>query len=498
MGKAVVDGGHYYVNKDITGDGIFLTVNGKKVCVHLNGKNLSYGARIFATSASTANPGNLNLMGSGTVSSSNAHADYGTGTVHAASAGIINLYGGTYKSTGANTKAVVHTTGGTVNIYSGATIDSNTGTNVLLEKGTVNLYGGTVKNGTGFLSGSNRLGGNVYLKSTGSVLNMVDGTISGGTATYGGNIRGEADTTITMDGGMIGGTPEEGVTLGNATGGGGNVNSNGTFTMNGGTLSGGKTAGSGGNILSKGTVTIGKAAIVCSGTAKEGGNIMMSADSGKTSTLHMAGTVYGGTTAGSAAHGGNISGGTGSVINITGGKIYGGVAAGQGGNVRTYNGTINITGGEIYGGTSQAATNHNVWVAGDNGVLVFTGGIVKGLDGTNASGTAINIGTNSKLYLGGTASAVREDGVHKGNIQVYNGKLFVLNDWTGAASVRFTSGYTAGTTLADTVAQCGALAEGVFTAGGSYSGTLMNEQTDVVKILGVEGALVLDQLPAAE
>lgn len=498
MGKSVEDGGHYYVAKDITGDGIFLTVSGKKVCVHLNGKTLSYGARIFATSASTANPGTLNLMGSGTVSSSNSHGDYGTGTIHASSAGIINLYGGTYKSTGANTKATIHTTGGTVNLYAGATVDSNTGTNVLLEKGTVNLYGGTIKNGTGYLSGSNRLGGNVYLKSTGSVLNIVDGTITGGTATYGGNIRGEAGTTITMDGGVIGGTPEEGVTRGNATGGGGNVNSNGTFTMNGGTLSGGTTAGNGGNILSKGTVTIGKAATVCSGTAKEGGNIMMNADSGKTSTLHMAGTVYGGTTAGSAAHGGNISGGTGSVINITGGKIYGGVAAGQGGNVRTYNGTINITGGEIYGGTSQAASNHNVWVAGNNGVLVFTGGTVKGLDGTNASGTAINIGTNSKLYLGGTASAIREDGVHKGNIQVYNGKLFVLNDWTGTASVRFASGYTAGTTLADTVAQCGALEGGVFTAGGSYSGTLMNEQTDVVKILGAEGALVLDQLPAAE
>ena len=74
----------------------------------------------------------------------------------------------------------------------------------------------------------------------------------------------------------------------------------------------------------------------------------------------------------------------------------------------------------------------------------------------------------------------------------------MLNDWTGTASVRFTSGYTAGTTLVDTVAQCGALVDGVFTAGGSYTGTLMNEATDVVKILGVDGALALDQLPAAE
>jgi len=489
MGKGVVDGGHYYVNKDITGDGIFLTVNGKTVCVHLNGKTLTYGARIFATSASTATPGTLNLMGSGTVSSSNAHADYGTGTIHAASAGIINLYGGIYKSTGANTKAVVHTTGGTVSIYSGATVDSNTGTNVLLEKGTVNLYGGTVKNGTGFLSGSNRLGGNVFLKSTDSVFNMIDGTVSGGTATYGGNIRGEAGTTITMDGGAISG--------GTGTGGGGNVNTNGTFTMTGGTVSGGVSGGMGGNIWSKsGTVTIGKDATVSGGSGKEGGNIAVT----EGATLNTSGMIFNGTvvSGGSAPHGGNISGGSNTTINITGGKIYGGVAAGQAGNIRTYNGTINMTAGEIYGGTATTASNHNMWVAGSSGVLNFTGGTIKGVDGTNSSGTAINIGTGSTLNLGGTASAVRDDGISKGLVYVYNGKLNVLNDWTGSASVKFASAYTAGTTIPETVAQCGAMAESVFTAGGSYTGTLVNEVGDAVKILGVEGALVLDNLPAAE
>ena len=186
------------------------------------------------------------------------------------------------------------------------------------------------------------------------------------------------------------------------------------------------------------------------------------------------------------------------MINITGGKIYGGVAAGQGGNVRTYNGQLNITGGEIYGGTSQSATNHNVWVAGNQGVLTFTGGLVKGKDGATSSGTGIQIGTNSTMYLGGTAKALRDDGVALGNIQIYNGKLFVLSDWTGEASVRFVTAYAAGATVDAAQAQCGALAEGVFTAGGSYIGTLMNEATDVVKILGVDGALVLDQLPAAE
>ena len=491
MGKAVVDGGHYYVNKDISGDGIFLTVSGKVVCVHLNGKTLSYGARIFATSANSATPGTLNLMGNGTVSSANSHADYGTGTIHAGAAGIINLYGGTYKSTGANTKATVHTTGGTVNIYSGATIDSNTGTNVLMEKGTVNLYGGTIKNGTGFLSGSNLLGGNVYLMSSGSVFNLVDGTITGGTATYGGNVRCEAGTTFTMEKGSI--------TGGIANGGAGNLNCNGIFTMNGGVISGGQTTGSGGNIWTKGgTITIGKNATVFGGSAKEGGNIMVNTDGTKIGTLNTCGTIYGGTTSGSAAHGGNIAGGTGTVINITGGKIYNGTAAGQAGNVRTYNGTLTISGGEIYGGTSQASTNHNVWVAGDSGVLRLTGGMIKGKDGSDASGTAITVGTNSTMYLGGNAVVKRDDGINKSLIHNYNGKLYVLNDFTGSASVKFATSYTAGTTLADTVAQCGSLVEGVFTAGGSYTGTLMNEMGDVVKILGVDGALVLDQLPTAE
>ncbi len=492
MGKVVADGGHYYVNKDISGDGIFLTVSGKNVCVHLNGKTLSYGARIFATSASAATPGVLNLMGNGTVSSSNSHADYGTGTIHAAGSGIINLYGGTYKSTGANTKATVHTTGGTVNIYSGATIDSNTGTNVLMEKGTVNLYGGTVKNGTGYQSGSNRLGGNVYLKSSGSVFNIVAGTITGGTATYGGNIRGEAGTTITMDGGLIGGTPEEGKVIGNATGGGGNVNINGTFTMNAGTVSGGVTTGQGGNIWSKaGTVTIGKDATVTQGTAKEGGNICITSDGTKVGTLNISGTVTDGRTQGTEAHGGNISGGSNTVINITDGVISGGNAAGQGGNIRTYNGTINMTGGMIFGGTAAGASNHNVWIAGSTGVMNFTGGTVKGVDGTNAAGTAIYVGTDSTLYLGGTANAVRDDGISKGNIHTYNGKFYVLNDWTGTASIKFVASYASGATVAAASGQCGALAGTTFTPGGSYTGTLMNENGDAVKILGVEGALVL-------
>ena len=131
-------------------------------------------------------------------------------------------------------------------------------------------------------------------------------------------------------------------------------------------------------------------------------------------------------------------------------------------------------------------------------MLNFTGGTVKGVDGTNSSGTAINIGTGSTLNLGGTASAVRDDGISKGLVYVYNGKLNVLNDWTGSASVKFASAYTAGTTIPETVAQCGAMAESVFTAGGSYTGILTNENGDAVKILGVDGALVLDQLPAAE
>ena len=44
----------------------------------------------------------------------------------------------------------------------------------------------------------------------------------------------------------------------------------------------------------------------------------------------------------------------------------------------------------------------------------------------------------------------------------------------------------------------GIVGEGVFATGGSYTGILMNENGDAVKILGAEGALVLDNLPAAE
>jgi hypothetical protein len=44
------------------------------------------------------------------------------------------------------------------------------------------------------------------------------------------------------------------ITGGVASGGAGNVNCNGTFTMNGGVISGGQTTGSGGNIWTKGGI----------------------------------------------------------------------------------------------------------------------------------------------------------------------------------------------------------------------------------------------------
>jgi endogenous inhibitor of DNA gyrase (YacG/DUF329 family) len=210
--------------------------------------------------------------------------------------------------------------------------------------------------------------------------------------------------------------------------------------------------------------------------------------------------VYGGTYTKNTDNGNspvvNI-GAAGNTLNIFDSVVIDSRGA-KGNTVQATWGTLNIFGGEIYGGTSVASSNHNVWAAGDQGVLCFTGGLIKGLDGSNASGTAITVGTGSTMYLGGNAVAKRDDGINKSLIYNYNGKLYVLNDFTGSASVKFASSYTAGTTLADTMAQCGSLVEGVFTAGGSYTGTLMNEQTDVVKILGAEGALVLDQLPAAE
>ena len=134
LGANVTDGGHYYLANDFDSTAQFLTMTGNKtVCFHLNGKNLTYPSRMFVTGST------LNMMGDGTVTSTATTAENLGGLVAAYGDGVINLYGGTYRTTNPNGMPIVTVYGSVtakVNVYDGATVES-----VLVQKGTLHMSG---------------------------------------------------------------------------------------------------------------------------------------------------------------------------------------------------------------------------------------------------------------------------------------------------------------------------------------------------------------------
>ena len=467
--------GHYYLPADVNCPAAWTQyVTAKKdgtVCLHLNGKNLTYGGRIGLTYAGST----LNIMGTGTVTSTGecTNATYNTTALYVeAENSTLNLYGGTYTATRSGQYVLQTKTAksAAVNIYEGAVLtDSSTAAaatatvadpTVIHNAGIINMYGGEIKNGTG------TAGGNVRL-SSGTTFNMYAGTISGGTGNYGGNVSMDVNTVFNMKGGTV-----TGGTSGN---GGANFFLKGTLNIDGGTISGGiSKSSSGGSIYAYG------ATITMTG-----------------------GTVTGGQTVENGSHGGNISLTGSSVMTMSGGSVTGGSARYQAGNLHVSNSTFTMTGGEISGGTASTdeatvASNHNIWLYG-TATMTMTGGTVKGVDGTVSAGTAIYMSSGTTLNLGGTASVIRDDGVFNGNIYTADGaKLNVLNDWTGTASVKLAKAYQNGEEVSNTNAQCGSLSGTAFTAGGTFSGVLMNENGSAARILGAEGKLTVETASADE
>lgn len=177
-------GNHYYLTSDLTfekADGPYIqVVAGQSACLHLNDHNIT------ATNAMAIQVGGtLNIMGNGTVSGN------GTSAIHAAtleawnSRAVLNLYGGTYVKSAANsTSAVVeiYGDGGTINMFEGVIIDArNTNKNAVQSYwGMFNLYGGTVH------------GGLTHAIWAG---NWND-TRSGGVSIYGGTVQSDADKAV--------------------------------------------------------------------------------------------------------------------------------------------------------------------------------------------------------------------------------------------------------------------------------------------------------------
>ena len=208
-GNALADG-HYYLSGDLERTTHFgVTGEGKKVCLHLNGHNITSEKRVLYVEYTT-----VNIMGEGTVTGSyiesNVNRQYFASVIDAA--GNVNLYGGTYKSTvhtpvvtsrsnkdhgvamyeGASIIRDASVPGINVQAYdygdfimygglvSGASRTGSNGANIVLTANTtsrsaiVAIYGGVVENG------SADKGGNIYASGVSAIVNICGGTITGG------------------------------------------------------------------------------------------------------------------------------------------------------------------------------------------------------------------------------------------------------------------------------------------------------------------------------
>ncbi len=430
-GSSDTDGGNIYVASgklNISGG----TITGGTATG--NGGNIHGAAGTTITiSGGTISDGRATNSGKqgGNINIGAANLNISGGTI---SGGIAGQYGGN----------ICGTPGAKITVSGSAVIkDGMTGTTGTTGTGG-NIFGGanattnseiTVKGGT--ISGGKALmGGNIYADGK---LTMSDGTVKDGSTpvdnegAYGGNICTGTRSTgaiVSISGGTIsGGKSYQG----------GNIASRGNTTISGGTVSGGRAYKRGGNIFQVGnasrTLTITGSAVVKDGFARysdtgtdktdypsessanhtKGGNIYVDGAvgalgyavisggtiSGGTANcggsiycagtmLISGGTISGGRTRGSSAAGGNIyqtslvSGGVPTtVINMTGGTIKNGYAEGQGGNIQTH-GNFNMTGGELVGGSATNGGNVRVFRPG---VFVLDGGTVSG-------GTCRNLSAN--------------------------------------------------------------------------------------------------------
>ena len=310
----ITESGHYFLNKSTATNGALQTntTAGIDVVIHLNGQTVKRNG------AGGNNTGALRPMVKNTTISivdSQAqkgaiHGDYGVAfTANSQSGTTFNFYSGNLTSVATNT----------FNQSGGA---------MLMNAGTFNMYGGTI-NGT-----KAAMGGSLYVSGS-AVANIYGGTIQGGTATArGGNIY-MASTTATLK--IAGGTIQNGTCQNNGIGGGNIYVNNGTFTLTGGTIQGGK-APKGGNIYTNTATTINGTATLKNGEAVYGGNLYIN----KTLTLGAVSFVPGTATYGSDIY-------VGAKANMTVDKSYNGTA------LIYY--AMNHVPDTVLGGTLTSATN---------------------------------------------------------------------------------------------------------------------------------------------
>ena len=255
----------------------------------------------------------------------------------------------------------------------------------------------------------------VYVNGSNAQLELRNGTISGnttppsGTFGYGGGGVYVSGGTFTMNGGEISGnntTTIPGVShpYDKAYGGGVYMNG-GTFTMNGGAISGNTTNSTssstygGGVYVSGGTFTM-NGGTISGNTASGynyGGGVYI--DSSSSSF-----TMNGGTISGNTAYaGGGVSFyGSSSSFTMNGGTISGNTSSNYGGGVFVSGGTFTMSGGTISGNTTNGGRGGGVFMSSYGTFRIVTG-TVYGSDAGALSNTAAGTGGAALYAENGTA-----------------------------------------------------------------------------------------------
>ena len=245
-----------------------------------------------------------------------------------------------------------------------------------------------------------------------SVMNIYNGNIYGGKAGFGGNIYSMHCGQVNMYGGQL----HDGIaqyikyTGGEHSGMGGNVyiGADASFNLYGGKVYGG--------IAAQGSTTLNNAGcggnFSCSGTLNIYGGEIYDGIAQHDPTTKTNGTAWNNKTPG---RGGNIFvQGSRGVINMSGGKIWGGQAYGiGGGNILVDSGHFNLSGGMIWGGIANADKDATKSAALVNAYDV-NGGSVRIHGNFNMTGGSIGINDRGEP-AGGTCYP---SGSETGNVHI--------------------------------------------------------------------------------
>ena len=415
-GKAIYAGGNIYVHGgtvNLTGGAVeggearlgggIYTAGGT---LNINGASVTGGTAEDGGSLYVAG-GTVKLL-SGTVGGGTATngggvylakaATFTGGTItggNATNGGSLYVAGISQTLKGTNISGGNATNGGSVFLPAGATL-ATTGTTVIANGeatngGCVYLDGGRfdLASGAKVMGGKATDGGCIYY--AGGNLNLAGSMakISGGKAKNGGNLYVSDNVVYALNKGTI--------TDGNATNCGGNVyiSAKGSVTMESGVLTGGVSTGNGGNVYTEGSFTLAGGSI-SGGSAAYGGNIHVQND---TSLFTMKGGVV---TGGTGSTNICTSQSTRSNTRLEGGKVEGTVFV-QGNLTLTgvTDGVMNITMKApaerltiegIYIGQVNLTIKDGAWGAGDK--------IGNAVDGADISGAQITVvGAEATQYV---------------------------------------------------------------------------------------------------